>query len=576
MCNLLMRFFCKLGFSLSFGDMKRLWQAYAALVKSKLVLDTDEELGGLHYWQNRLFVTFLIYSLPVSLIALIPCVYIAVQDGYFLIALVDLLAFFILAVITFTGKLTLKQKKTSVLAILYPLAIFLIHQLGYVGPGVFYLFFLTVLLSLILPVRFAYWSIAANAALLGIFALIIRFNVFDSVLSAIYTPGAWLAFSSNLIFASIVVVTLIHRIFEKLQATISKTGQLQDRYKSIFDKSPMPMWIFDTETLAFIEVNDAAVAHYGYSKQEFMTMTIRDIRPDKAVPLVETIVDFNKKTGNFYEGTSQHIKKDGHYIYVKIESNLLQLGNKLVRLVLATDITEQVEHQLEAFNTNKKVKESEANLRTVFNSTVDGYVLLDAKLKIKLFNTRAFDFIRLNSRKQEFEVGRSIYDFVEPSRLPYFKNVMEKVGQGEIIDYDRRHHSADGVVSWIRYTLTPVYNNGAVKGACISGRDITVRKLYLKTVEDQNKTFREISWMQSHLVRAPLARIMGLIPLLNAAADKCEQAEIINYMDLSAKELDGIVQKITDKSYSMIYKYPVDISTDLSSGLKSNGDFVIP
>jgi PAS domain S-box-containing protein len=568
--------FCKLGFSLSFGDMEKLWLGYAALVKSKLVLDTDEELAGLYYWQNRLFVTFLIYCLPVSLIALLPCVYIAIQDGYLLIALVDLLAFLVLAGITFTTRLTLKQKKTGVLAVLYPLAIFLIHELGYVGPGVFYLFFLTVLISLILPARYAYWSVAANTALLVVFALIIKFHLFNSALAAIYTPGAWIAFSSNLIFASIVVVALIQRIFEKLQATISKTGQLQHRYKSIFDKSPLPMWIFDTETLAFLEVNDAAVTHYGYTKEEFMAMTIRDIRPDKAIPLVESIVSLNKKTGNFYEGTSQHIKKDGHYIYVKVESNLLQLDNRLVRLVLATDITEQVEHQLEAFNTNKKVKESEANLRAVFNSTVDGYVLLDAKFKIKMFNTRAFEFIRLNSGKQEFETGRSIFDFVEPSRLSYFKNVMEKVSRGEIVDYDRRHHGANGVVSWIRYTLTPVYNNGAVKGACISGRDITVRKLYLKTVEDQNKTFREISWMQSHMVRAPLARILGLIPLLNTATNKGDQAEIINYMDLSAQELDEIVQKITEKSYAIIDKYPVDISTDLNPGLKSNGDFVIP
>jgi PAS domain S-box-containing protein len=187
--------------------------------------------------------------------------------------------------------------------------------------------------------------------------------------------------------------------------------------------------------------------------------------------------------------------------------------------------------------------------------------LLDEKFKIKLFNTRAFEFIHLNSGKPEFETGRSIFDFVEASRLTYFKNVMDKVSRGEVVDYDRRHHNANGSVSWIRYTLTPVYDGGKVKGACLSGRDVTASKLYLKTVEDQNKTFREISWMQSHLVRAPLARIMGLIPLLSAA-DKCEQDNIISYMDQSAQELDEIVRKITEKSYAIIDKYPVDSRAD--------------
>jgi PAS domain S-box-containing protein len=541
--------------------MKELWLRYAAAVKSKLALDTNEELVGLQYWQSQLFVTFLIYCLPVSLVALLPCLYVAVQDGYFMVAGVDLLAFIVMMFVTITPTLTLTQKKIAVIAVFYPLAIFLIHALGYVGPGIIYLFFLTLLISLTLPIRYAYRSVGTNAAILGCFALIIKFKLFHTALAATYTAGAWIAFSSNLIFVSIVIVGLIHTIFDKLQSTISKKGQLQYRYKSIFDKSPLPMWIFDTETLMFLEVNEAAVKHYGYSKDEFKAMTIRDIRPEKAVPFVEATVDLNRKSGEFYEGTSQHIKKDGRSIYVRIESNLLYLDDRQVRLVLATDITEQVEHQLQAYTNNKKIKESEANLRAVFDSTVDGFVLLDTKFNIKLFNSRAFEFIRLNSTRQAFETGRSIFDFVEASRLLYFKSLMDKVSSGEVVDYDRRHRDVNGEISWIRYTLTPVYDNGVVKGACLSGRDITVRKLYLKTVEEQNKTFREISWMQSHLVRAPLARIMGLIPLLNAAS-KDEQVEIIRYVELSAQELDEIVRQVTEKSYAIIDKYPTSLRPD--------------
>jgi PAS domain S-box-containing protein len=564
----------KIGFSFSFGaSMKKLWLQYTTLVESKLVLNADEDLAGFSYWQNQLFVIFLTYCLPVSLIALVPCLYIAIKEGYIVIAVVDLLAFLTLMLVTFTAKLSPEQKKIGVIAVFYPLAIFLIHALGYVGPGVFYLFFLTLVISLILPIRYAYWSVAANAVLLCIFAFIIKFNLFHTALAATYSPGAWIAFSSNLIFASLVVVALVHQIFEKLQTTLTKKSQLKHRYKSIFDNSPLPMWIFDTETLAFLEVNEAASKHYGYSKEEFKAMTLRDIRPDKAVPFVEALVDVNKKTGNYYEGTSQHIKKDGGYIYVRIESNLLQLDNRTVRLVLATDISEQVEHQLEVFTTNKKIKSSEANLRAVFDSTLDGFVLLDEKLKIKLFNARASDFIHLNSQRYEFEIGRSIFDFVEPSRLAYFKTVMAKVTKGEVVDYDRRHHSLDGIISWVRYTLTPVYEGALVKGVCISGRDVTARKMYLKTLEDQNKTFREISWMQSHLVRAPLARILGLLPVLNTTTSKSEQAEVINYMEISAQELDEIVKKISQKSYAMIDKYTADVNPDSNPDNEANRRF---
>ncbi|MFD2148427.1 PAS domain-containing protein [Mucilaginibacter antarcticus] len=431
------------------------------------------------------------------------------------------------------------------------------HQfIGLYGAGCNLFAFLTILISLVLPIRFGYWSVIVNTVMLAVFALIIKFNLFNTVLSAVYSPASWLAFSSNLVFASFVLVTLIHRIFERLQVAILKKDQLQHRYKSIFDKSPLPMWIFDTETLAFLEVNQAAVIHYGYTEEEFKAMTIRDIRPAEWVPATEQVVDLNKKSGIYYEGTSQHIKKDGSYIYVKIESNLLELDNNKTRLVLATDITDQVEHQFEAFDTHKKVKESEANLRAVFDSTVDGFVLLDSKFNIKLFNGRATELIRLNDGKQEFETGRSIFDFVQPARLPYFRAVIAKVSNGELVDYDRRYRTVNGDLSWIRYTLTPVYNGATVDGISLSGRDITVRKRYLKTVEDQNKTFREISWMQSHLVRAPLARIMGLIPLLVASTDKQDQADIVNYIDISATELDEVVRQISNKSNDIINKYP--------------------
>ncbi len=552
--------------------MKKLWLRYAATIEIKLAAEIDQQTRGVYFWQDQLFITFLVFCLPVSLIALLPCVFIAITSNFFAVAVVDLTVFMLLSGIIFMPKITLAQKKVAVICVFYFLAIFLINSLGFMGPGVFYLFFLTILISLILPVKYGYWSVGVNTVLLITFALLIKYSPANTALSKVYNAGAWIAFSSNLIFASIVLVALIHRVFEKLQTTLSKTGDLKQRYKSIFDKSPLPMWIFDTDTLAFLDVNEAAIKHYGYTRNEFMSMTIKDIRPEKWVSSVQQVVDSNKKSGIYYEGTAQHIKKDGNYIYVKIESNLLQLNDKKVRLVLATDITEQVAHQVEVFETNKKVKESEANLRAVFDSTVDGFVLLDPKFKIKLFNSRASEFIRLNGRKQEFRVGQSIFDFVEMTRVTYFRELTCKVSGGEMVDYDRRHRGVNGEVTWVRYTLTPVYDGATVKGICISGRDITVRKLYLKTVEEQNKTFREISWMQSHLVRAPLARIMGLIPLLNASADKKDQAEIINYIALSTTELDEVVRKISKKSNDIITKYPAATSTEPDHDVLSKGD----
>jgi PAS domain S-box-containing protein len=536
--------------------MKKIARSYDAFIRSRLNAGAESNDRDLHFWQDQLFYNFLVYCLPVSLFALIPGVFMALKEGVVGIAVVDMACFLLVLWITLFTKMPMRFRKGCIVGIFYFLSVFLINTLGYLGPGVFYLFFVTVLAALIFPIRYAYWSVLLNAVILLFFAAIIWLKLFNSALIAEYTPGKWIAFSGNLIFASIVIVILIGRIFESLQLTITNQSQLQERYKSIFDKSPLPMWLFDTETLQFIDVNEAAMRHYGYNKAEFLSMTIKDIRTAESVPAVENIVKANKISGAYYDGNSQHLKKNGETIYVKIESNLLQFNDRPVRLVLATDITQQVEDQLEIFNSNLRIKESESNLRAIFESALDGFVLLDSDFRIKIFNTRASESMRFNKDQSVFEIGRSIFDYVELSRLTYFKEIIEKVYSGQTIDYDRRYQGKDGSKAWIRYTLTAVREGGVVTGVCINGRDVTARKLYLKNLEDQNKTFREISWMQSHLVRAPLARIMGLMPLFTGAADHNERVEIRSLLEISTKDLDDIIMQITEKSNNILQSFP--------------------
>jgi len=103
-------------------------------------------------------------------------------------------------------------------------------------------------------------------------------------------------------------------------------------------------------------------------------------------------------------------------------------------------------------------------------------------------------------------------------------------------------------VVWIRYIITPVREHGKIVGACITGRDITERKFYLQSLEEQNKIFREISWMQSHLFRAPLARMLGLLPMLNTLLEDEDKTRVLEYLNVSANELDEVVKKITERS----------------------------
>jgi len=191
-------------------------------------------------------------------------------------------------------------------------------------------------------------------------------------------------------------------------------AESKKEYSEMFNLSPLPMWVFDLDTLGFLDVNLAAISHYGYSHEEFLDMTIKDIRPAEDIPGMEQAIINSMATHLYQPGIFTHKKKNGELIKVDIQSNSIRYKGKLAKVILATDVTE-----------------------------------------------------RLN---------------------------------------------------------------------------------YIKAIEDQNKKLRDISWIQSHVVRAPLARIMGLIPLLNDPnCNNDEKTQMLGYLSLSANELDEIIKEITNK-----------------------------
>jgi hypothetical protein len=109
---------------------------------------------------------------------------------------------------------------------------------------------------------------------------------------------------------------------------------------AMFEHSPLPMWTYDRETLRFVAVNEAAVRHYGYSREQFATMTIADIRPREDHAALHE--DVAHAQGFSDTARWRHIKADGSTILVEIKANDLVIGGRAVRLVLIKDVTERV------------------------------------------------------------------------------------------------------------------------------------------------------------------------------------------------------------------------------------------
>lgn len=150
------------------------------------------------------------------------------------------------------------------------------------------------------------------------------------------------------------VALLVIWLMTTLESRSTAIRESETRYGFLFESNPFPMWIVEPETYAFLAVNDAATQYYGYSRDEFLKMTIRDLQPDG---------DVSEMSGDRDKAVAirKHQKKDGSEIYVEIISDGLIYDGRPARLIHVIDVTERLQ-------TSAALLASEARLLKVFGN----------------------------------------------------------------------------------------------------------------------------------------------------------------------------------------------------------------
>ena len=328
----------------------------------------------------------------------------------------------------------------------------------------------------------------------------------------------------------------------------------ESKYRIIFVNNPNPMFIYDLESLAFLEVNQAAVDLYGYSREEFLTMTILDIRPEEDQKLVvENIRRIDSNEENLQSrNTWRHLKKNGELMFVEVSANSLNILGRNARHVLINDITQR--KMLE-----EAILSKSSLLEAQLNSVSEGILIVDEQNLRILNNERYVEIFNIPEHFLEDTNHNVILNFVagltkEPDlfleKVIYLNNHKKEKSHDQL-ELKNGHYIE-------RYSAPVLSKNGVYYGRIWSFRDITELKnaeleIKLKNAElqkviaDKDKFYSIIA----HDLRGPIGGIAGMTEMMADPTQyfsEEESKELIRELSESARNSFKLLEQLLEWS----------------------------
>jgi PAS domain S-box-containing protein len=401
--------------------------------------------------------------------------------------------------------------------------------------------------------------------------------------------------------SSFLLFALIRYYYRKIESS-------SNQYQQLFEKNPHPMWVFDNETLKFLAVNDSAMEKYGYSREEFLSMKITDIRSSEES---DRLMLIKPGTGNFRRvGVWKHRLKNGSDIHVEVSSHQIDYNQRKAKLVLAYDVSERVKYENEILQFNATL-EANVNERTsqLHESLQEQAALLE---ELETFNeelvstneklVEAEDTIRAQAnellKKAETRLDHilnSIKDFVWSARFQEGKRlqvesmspaVLDVLGftfdeykenpgiwfaciaeedRGRVLEFtsnlsSNKYLEIEFCVrhqrTWaVKYVLSRVWIskiddewyelNGMISDISERKKQEEEKSNLIKQLITQNNDLMQFSYIASHNLRGPVATLLGLVDLIEKEKKPESIKAISTHLLYSTRKLDDVIVDLT-------------------------------
>ena len=250
-------------------------------------------------------------------------------------------------------------------------------------------------------------------------------------------------------------------------------GPEQGAYRLLFESNPRPCLVFDRETLAILAVNDATCALYGWTREEMLAMTVREMRTGEELARFDRLMEDRRREGHHARTMRgwRHVTKSGRVLDVDVETTPLTFLGRAAGLILITDVTGA------AF--------AERRFRLLVEHCADGIVLVNEKNVIEYANPAT---LRLLGYHPEELIGRVASFLSHPDDL----RTWVAPGLGQTVVHVARSRHRDGSWRWIESATTNLTHEAAVRGYVSSFRDVTERRETERAVHEAQRRLEHV------------------------------------------------------------------------------------
>jgi two-component system, cell cycle sensor histidine kinase and response regulator CckA len=240
----------------------------------------------------------------------------------------------------------------------------------------------------------------------------------------------------------------------------------EERYRAMFHHNPWPMWLYDPGTLRLADVNESAIRHYGYSRQEFLAMSLYDLRPEADREAFRSLI----ATMGTERSTHlvQHIKKDGEVIDVEVTGHPVQFDGRELRLAVGVDVSARM-------RTERALRESESRFRSVANCLREALLITDVDDRMVLANERVRAVLGYEPADVIGKIATNLLLPVHERNA--FRDRLRRRMAGETELYEVELVRADGRIIFAEVSASPYRDStGRIVGTLGAISDITDRK----------------------------------------------------------------------------------------------------